>query len=60
MTADVEASPGQHVDEKHEVHQVLPSGRSVSPVDLNENRLSISSTSAAQKILAHSHDADEA
>lgn len=60
MRADVEAAPGQHASEKHEVHQVLPSGRSVSPVNLDEKRLSISSTAAAQKILAHSHDADEA
>lgn len=56
---DVEAPP-VHGDEKHEVHQILPSGRSVSPVNLDEKRMSISSTKAAQKILAHSHDADEA
>lgn len=56
---DVEAVPIQG-DEKHEVHQILPSGRSVSPVNLDEKRMSISSTTAAKKILAHSHDADEA
>lgn len=36
----------------------LPGGRSVSPID--EKRASVSATAAAQKILAHSKDADDA
>ncbi len=40
--------------------QNLPGRRSVSPVDMGEKRGSLSATAAAQKILAHSNDADEA
>ena len=43
-----------------EKHQTLPDGRAPSPVNIDEKRHSASSTAAAQKILAHSHDADEA
>ena len=54
--ADVESN------EKHDgtVHTTLPGGREVSPVDMSMKRGSISSSKAAQKVLDHSHDADEA
>ncbi|KIW22988.1 uncharacterized protein PV07_11224 [Cladophialophora immunda] len=38
----------------------LPGGRSVSPVNIEERRASVSSAAAAKKILEHSNDADEA
>lgn len=47
-------------DEKSMPIQTLPGGRSVSPVNLDEKRASVSSARAVQKILAHSNDADEA
>ncbi|EHY59653.1 Allantoate permease [Exophiala dermatitidis] len=47
-------------DEKSVPIQTLPGGRAVSPVNLEGQRASISSTKAAQKIIAHSNDADEA
>jgi len=47
--------------EKSGEYQVLPSGGDASPVDLEEKRASVVSTSVvARKILEHSHDADEA
>lgn len=54
--SDIEAK----VIHEGEKHHSLPDGRAPSPVNLDEKRHSASSTAAAQKILAHSHDADEA
>ena len=54
VIADVEAN-----EKSVDTHN-LPGHRSVSPVDLSNNRASVSSTKAAQKILKHSSDADEA
>ncbi|KAI1618081.1 MFS transporter [Exophiala viscosa] len=54
--ADIEA------DDKTAPVQNLPGVRSVSPVDMTEKRNAsvLSTSAAAQKILAHSNDADEA
>jgi MFS transporter, ACS family, allantoate permease len=52
--ADVEAN-----EKSVDIHN-LPGGRSVSPVDMTEKRGSVSAAKAAQKILDHSQDADEA
>ena len=48
--------------EKHalDTGQHVSSGRAPSPVDLSEKRGSIASTKEGRRILAHSHDADEA
>ena len=58
--ADIEADAkdvSPH-DEKYQVSQTLPSGRSVSPVNMAEQRRK--SSAVAAKIMEHSHDADEA